>query len=164
MAKIEMRTMGFIGQTSHPRIMSHADNGPQVTAYSVIGRVIDQYGYGVRIFLDGPRYLLALHTQRNAQPCIDFRIDIYRYGSTEHQSIDDTFMDIARQDDFISPLTDGQYHALHGTGRSADHQKGMGGPKGLCCQFFRLADDRNRMTQIIQRFHTVHVNADATLP
>ena len=53
---------------------------------------------------------------------------------------------------------------LHGTGRSADHQKGMGGPKGLCCQFFRLADDRNRMTQIIQRFHTVDIDADALFP
>ena len=156
-----MSPVGFIGQTSHSRIMSHAHNGPQVPADAIVGRIIYQYSDGIGMFRNSPCHLLALHAQRNPQPRIDFRIDINRNGTAEYQGIDDTFMDVAWQDNLIPPFADGQYHALHGTGRTADHEERMIGAKCFGCQFFRLADDRNRMAEIIQRLHAVDIDADA---
>ena len=37
----------------------------------------------------------------------------------------------------------------------------MTGTKGLCRQFFCIADDGNRMTQIVQGFHGIDIDADA---
>lgn len=84
--------------------MSHAHNGPQVTADAIVGRIIYQYSDGIGMFRNSPCHLLALHAQRNPQPRIDFRIDINRNGTAEYQGIDDTFMDIAWQDNLIPRL------------------------------------------------------------
>ena len=159
-----MGSVCLISQTVHARIVSHFYNCFQITADSIICRVIHQYSNCIRVFCYRFCHLFSLHPQGNAQMVVHFRIHIHRNRTAEYKCIDHTAMYISRKNDLISSLTDRKHHRLHGACGTSDHKKCVCCTKSICRQFFRLADDRNRMAQIIQRFHTVHVNADATLP
>ena len=62
------------------------------------------------------------------------------------------------------PLAGRQHHALHTAGGAAHHQKGVGRAEGVRRQVLRLPDHRDRMAQIVQRLHAVHVHPHALLP
>ena len=109
-------------------------------------------------------YVLQLHPQRNPQQLVYFRVNIYRNGSAKHQRIDHAFMYISGQYNLIPRFARGENHALHRGGRSAHHQKGMCRAKRIRRQFLRLLDYRNRMAEIIQRFHGIHIDSDAFFP
>ena len=72
-------------------------------------------------------------------------------------------MHISRQNNLIAALAGSQNHALHGAGRSADHQERMRRAKGIRRQLFRFSNDGDRMAQNVQRLNAVDIHADALL-
>ena len=143
--------------------MGHSDNGPQVAANTVIGRIVYQHSHGVGMFGNGFGNLIPPHSQGDAQALIHLRIDIHRNRAAQNQCVDDAFMDVARQDDFIPTLAGGQYHTLYGAGGSAHHEKSLGRAKGVRRQFFRLPDHRYRVAEIVQGLHAVYIHPHALL-
>lgn len=89
-SEIEMRSVRLICQTEHPGIMRHFYNGPQIAADSIIGRIVDQYRYRLRMLCDCLCHLLSLHSQRNSQPLVHLRIYIDRNRSAQYQGIFNT--------------------------------------------------------------------------
>ena len=113
--------MSLVSQTVHSGLMSHFDNSLDITTNSIIGRVIHQYRYRIRVLVYSLRNLLSLHSQGYPQPVIDLRIYIHRNRTAKYQGIDDASMDIPGQNDFISPLTGRKDHTLHRAGGSPYH-------------------------------------------
>lgn len=89
-SEIEMRSVRLICQTEHPSIMRHFYDGPQIAADSIIGRIVDQYRYRLRMLCDCLCHLLSLHSQRNSQPLVHLRIYIDRNRSAQYQGIFNT--------------------------------------------------------------------------
>ena len=158
-AEVEMGAMGFVGQAQHPCIVGHLHNGPEVAAHSIIGGIVHHDGYRIRIFPDGPGHLIPFHPQADSQPFVHIRIHIDRDGPAEHQGVDDAFMDVPRQDDLIPPFAGRQNHGLDGAGGPPHHQKSPAGAEGIGGQLFRLPDHRNRMAQVVQGLHAVHIHS-----
>ena len=164
LVEVEVGAVGLVGQTQHAVPVGQLHNAPQVGADAVVGGVIHQHGLGLGILPDGPLHLLQAHTQGDAQPVVALRVYIDRNGSAQHQCSHNTAVDVAGQNDLLTPLHHRQHHALHGAGGTSHHEKGVGGPEGLRRQLLRLPDDRHRVAQVVQRLHGVHVHADAGLP
>ena len=148
-AKIEVRSVRLICQAEHPGIMRHFYDGPQITADSVIGRIVDQYRYRLRMLRDCLCHLLSLHSQRNSQPLVHLRIYINRNCSAQYQGIQHTAVDITWQDDLIPTFAGSQHHTLYRAGSASHHKKCMCRSKCICCQFFRFPDDGYRVAQIV---------------
>ena len=163
-AEVEMGSMGFIRQAHHPGFMRQLHDGAQVAAHTVIGWVVHQHGHRVRVLPDGFPHLVHAHAQGDAQLPVHVRIDVHRHGAAQHQRVDDAPVHVPGQDDLVSPLAGGQYHALHRAGGSAHHQEGVGRAEGVRRQDFRLPDHRYGVAQVIQRFHAVHVHTHAFFP
>ena len=161
--EIEMGSVGLVRKTQHSGGVGHLHNLPEIAADSVVGGVIDQNGNGVRMLFYGLLHLFPAHSQGNSQPALHLRVYVYRYGAAENQGIDDTPMNISRQNDLIPPLAAGKHHALHGTGGAAHHQERVGRAEGVRCQVLRLPDHRDRMAQVIQGLHAVYIHANASL-
>ena len=77
-SKIKMRAMCFVHQAQHIMRVRQLNDRTQIRANTVIGRIIYQNRFSVRIFPDSLFYLGKLHTQGNSQFTIYLRIDIYR--------------------------------------------------------------------------------------
>ena len=163
-AEIEVRAVGLVRKAEHTGVMGHPHNGAQVTADTVVSGVIHQHSHRVRVLSNRLGHLLTLHAQADTQPVIDLRVDVDRHSAAEHQRIQHTAVDVARQDDFVPALAGRQHHALHRAGCAAHHQKRVCRAKGVSCQLLCLADDRNRVAEIVQRLHAVDVHADALFP
>ena len=163
-AKVEVGAVGLVHQSQHVVFMRQLDQAAQVGADAVIGGVVDEDGRSVGVCLDGGADVGRLHPQRDAEAGIHLGVDVDRHRAAEHQRVDGALVDVAGQDDLIPRLAGGQHHALDAAGGAAHHQKGVGRPKGVGRQFFRLLDDRDGVAQIVQRLHRVDVDADAPLP
>ena len=148
-SEIEMRSVRLICQTEHPGIMRHFYDGPQIAADSVIGRIVDQYRYRLRMLRDCLCHLLSLHSQRNSQPLVHLRIYIDRNCPAQYQCIQHTAVYITWQDDLIPPFAGSQHHTLYRAGSASHHKKSMCRSKCICCQFFRFPDDGYRVAQIV---------------
>ncbi|MPN42718.1 hypothetical protein SDC9_190275 [bioreactor metagenome] len=81
--------------------------------------------------------------------------------AAKHQRIDDAAVNISRQDNFIAALAAGKHHRLNRRSRTVNHKIRVRRTKRLGRQRFGVLDDRNRMTEIIQRLHRVNIDADA---
>ena len=73
-------------------------------------------------------------------------------------------MYIPGHDDLVVFLTAGQDHGLDRRRGAADHEKCVVRSERVRRQFLRLFDHGDRVAQIVQRLHGIHVNADAPLP
>ena len=58
------------------------------------------------IGINGIFYLFGFHAEGNTDDLVNLRADINGNCTAQDQRIDDTFMDIPRQDDFIAGLAD----------------------------------------------------------
>ena len=162
-SKIQMGAVRFVHQHLHPPFMGHLRDLFQIGTDPVIGWIIDEHRLRVRICIHHPAHLFYLYPQSNADPGIHLRLHIDRNRAAQHQSVDHAFMYISGQDDLIPRLAHGQNHALHRTGSPIHHQERMGRAERICGQFLRPADHRHRMSQIVQRFHGIHIQADTFL-
>ena len=153
--------MRFVHQGQHTVLVGQFDQRPQVGADAVIGRVVDQDGLGIRVCLNGGAHIRHFHPQGDAQLLIHLRINIHRYCAAQYQGIDGAFVHVAGQNDLVSGFAGGENHALYAAGGAAHHQEGMRRPEGIGRQLLRFLDDRNRMTQIVQRFHGIHIDSHA---
>ena len=156
--------MRFIHQRHHAMRMRQFYNGTQVRADTVIGRVIYKYCRCVRMLQDRLFHLGQLHTERDTDMIIHLRIDIHRLRPAQYQRIDHAAVHITRQDDLISRLAGREHHALYRRGGPAYHKVRMIRPKRICCQLFRLIDHRDRMAEIVQRFHGIDIQTNTLFP
>ena len=157
-AKIKMRSMRFICQAKHSCIMSHFNDCTQITAYSIISRVIYQYCNCFWMFFYRFLHLFPFHSKGNSQPLIHLRVYVNRDRTAQNKCIQNTPVNITWQYVLISTFACRQNHCLNGTGRASYHQKCMCCSKCICRQFFCFPDYRYRMTEIIQRLHTVNID------
>ena len=162
-AEVEVGAVGLVGEAEHPGVVGHLDDGAQVGADAVVGGVVHQHGHGIRMLFDGLFHLLPLHAQRDAEALVHLGVDVDRHRAAEHQSVQHAAVDVAGQDDLIAPLADCQHHALHRAGGAAHHQEGVGRAESVGGQLLCLPDDRDRVAEIVQRFHAVDVHAHALL-
>ena len=160
-AEVEVGAVGLVRQAEHARVMGHADNGPQIRAYAVVGRVVYQHGHRMGVLPDGPGQALPCHAQGYAQGLIHVGVDVHGHRAAEHQSVDDAAVHVAGEDDLIPPLAGGEHHALHGAGGAPHHQEGVGRAEGVRRQLLCLPDDGYRVAQVVQGLHAVHVQVDA---
>ena len=160
-AEVEVGSVGLVGQTEHPRVVGHLRDGLQIGADAVVGGVVHQDGDGVRMLADGPLHLLAPHAQGDAEPVVHLGVDVDRHRAAEDQGVDDRAVDVAGQDDLIAALAGGKHHRLHGRGRAADHQKGVGRAEGVGSQVLGVPDHGDRVAEVVQRLHGVDVDRDA---
>ena len=159
-----MGAVSLVRQTEHTCIVSHTHNGPKIAAYAVVCGIIHKNRYCLRMLRNRLCYLLPFHPKGDSKALIHLRIHINRHSTAENQGIKHAAVYISGKNDFVSPLTDRQHHALYRTGSPSHHQKSMGSPKGIRSQFFRLTDHRDGMAQVIQRFHAVYIHSHALLP
>ena len=108
-----MRAVGFVRKAEHPGVVGHPHNGAQVAANAVVGGVVDKHSHGVGVLGNGLGHLLPLHAQTDAETVVYLRVDVDRHRAAEHQRVQHTAVDVARQDDFIPALASCQHHALH---------------------------------------------------
>ena len=157
-SKIKMRSMCLICQAKHSCIMSHLDDRTQITAYSVISRIIYQHRNCFWMFFYRFLYLFPFHSKGNSEPLIYLRVYINRNRTAQNKCIQNTPVNITRQYDLISTFAGSQDHRLNGTCRASYHQECMCCSKSICCQFFCLPYYRYRMAEIIQWLHTVNID------
>ena len=155
--------MGLIHQSFHAMSVSKINDCLKVRTDSVVGRIVDKDSFRIGVFLDGPLNVSNLHSQRNSQVHINLRINIYRNCSAQNKGVDCTLMNVSGHDDLLSHLHMGKNHCLHGTCCSVYHHKSMGCTKGIGHELFCFFYNRNRVTQIIKRFHGIYINAYASL-
>ncbi len=163
-AKVEMGAVGFVGQAEHSVAVGQVHNGPEIGADAVVGGVVYQDGHGAGVLGNGLFYIFPPHAQGDAKAAVDLRIDVDRDSAAEDEGVDNAAVNVPGQDYFIASLAGGENHGLNGAGGAAYHQKGIGCSKGLGRQLFCLPDNGNRMTEVVQGLHAVHVNADTALP
>ena len=156
--------MCLICQNFHALLMRHLNNRPQIRAYTVIGRIIDKYRHGVRIFFDRPFHISTFHPQRYSQPLVHIRIYIDGLCSAEHHGVDCTAVHISRQYDLVAFLAAREDHSLNCRRRSSHHQECMFSTKCVSRQLLRLFDHGYRVAQIVQGLHGIHVDTDTPLP
>ena len=161
--KIKMCPVCLVGQHFHSVFMRHFNDRPQIGTDPVVGRIIDQYCNCIRVLTDRFLHVRAPHSKRNAEPFVHIRIHIDWLRTAKYKCIDRTSVYIPGHNDLIPFFTAGQDHGLHGGSRSAHHKKCMLCAKRLGRKILRFFDHRHGMTQIVQRLHGIHVNADALL-
>ena len=162
-AKVEVRAVRLVRKAQHPRRVRHVHDGPQVRADAVIGRVVHQHRHRLRVLADRLLDRLPRHAQRDAQPLIHLGVDVHGHRAAQHQRVDHAAVHVARQYDLVAALAGRQHHALHRAGRAAHHQKRVRCAEGLRRQLLRLANDRHRVAQVVQRLHAVDVHVQALL-
>ena len=158
-----MGPVGLVHQCHHSVGMGQVHDGFQVGADAVVGWIVDQDRLGIRILRHGGFYILQLHPQRDSELRVHLRIDVDRHCAAEHQGVDGAFVDIPGHDDLVAVLTCGEDHALDCACGSPHQKERVGCPEGVRRQIFRLPDHRDRMTQIVERLHGVHVDLHAFL-
>ena len=109
-------------------------------------------------------HVLDRHPQRDAEPLVRARVDIDRDCPADDQRVDGAPVDVAGHDDLVPRLADAHHHRLDAGAGAPDHQKGVGRPEGVGQKLFRLPDNRNRVAEVVQRLHRVHIRADAVRP
>ena len=159
-----MSPVSFIRKDQHPFFMRRLHDRPEVGTDAVISRIIDQDRHRVRILLDRFQDIVPLHSQRDPQPLVHIRVYIHRLRPAQHQSVDRTPVYIPGHDDLVIFLTAGQDHGLDCRRGAADHEKCVVRSERVRRQLLRLFDHGDRVAQIVQRLHGIHVNADAPLP
>ena len=98
--------MSFICQHLHSFFVGQLYDAPQVRADSIVGGVIYQNRYSIRIFFNRFFHLMNIHSKRNSQISVYFRIYINRNCPAKYQGINSAFMYISWQNDLISCFTD----------------------------------------------------------
>ena len=98
--------MGFICQHLHAFFVGQFYDPTQVRTDPVVSGIIYQDCHCIRIFLNGFFHLPDIHSKRDAQISVYFRIYINRNCPAKYQGIDSAFMYISWQNDFISCFTD----------------------------------------------------------
>ena len=161
--KIEVGTVGLVGQAEHAVGVSQLHNGLQVGADAVVSGVVYQHRLGVRVGQNGPLHLADLHAQGDAQAVVTLRVDIDGDRAAQHHGAHDAAVHVPGQDNLLSALDRREYHALHGAGGAAHHQEGMGRAECVRRQLLRVPDNRDRVAQVVQRLHRVDVHAHAGL-
>ena len=156
-----MRAVRLVRQHLHARGVAQPDDLLEVRADTVIGRVVDQDRFGGGVLLDRVLHVRNRHTQRDTQPVVHLRIDVNRDRAGEHERVYDRTVHVAGQDDLIPAFDDRQHHRLYARGRAADHEEGVRRAESLGGELLRLADDADRVAQVVQRLHGVDVHGHA---
>ena len=156
-----MRTVCLVHKYLHAVRVRQIRNRAEIGADAVIGWIVDKDRLGVRMSLNRCGDILHTHTERNAKHIVDAGIHIDRDGAAENQSVDGTPVDVPRHDDFIPAPYCREHHCLHGSRGAAHHEECVCSAKRLCSELFRIPNHRNRMAEIIEHFHGVHVDIEA---
>ena len=153
--------MCLIGKAEHTMLVGKLYDGAQVGTDTVIGRVIDQNRLRIRVCFDGFFHFGNLHAKGDSKSGVTFRIYINWNGAAQHHCSHYTAVYVAGKNDLIAAFCYRENHSLHRGGGSSNHQKSVSSAEGFSGQLFGFPDNRNRMTEVIQRFHGVYVHADA---
>ena len=149
--------MSLIHQYQHVVLMSQFHNPFQVRANTVIRRVVHQNSHSIGVLFDSLLHLRDFHAQGDTQTVVHIRVHIDRCGTIHNQRINHAPVHVTWQDDFLTLLRSREHHRLHSRSRTSYHQESMSCAKRLCSKVFRLLDDRDRMTQVVEWFHGIHV-------
>ena len=109
-----MCAVGLIRQTEHSIFVGQPHNLPEIRADPVVGGIVHQHSFCLRILPDSPFYLFHLHSQGNPQAHIALRVYINRNRPAEDQRPHHAPVNISGQDNLIAPLYHREDHALHG--------------------------------------------------
>ena len=86
--------MRFVSKAEHARIVCHLYDRPKVAADAVISRVVDEDCHCIGIFLDRFLNVVAAHAERDTEPPVNVRINVYRDCTAKYKGIDDYFLAI----------------------------------------------------------------------
>ena len=149
--------MGFIDDDEHTVRMCELHDAAKVGTDTVIGRVIDEDRFCIRVVTDGGLDINKLHAECDAELLVGTRININRDGAAEDHRVDDTSMYISRNDDLIAACGDSKDHGLYGRGGTAHHEERRFRAKCLRREFFGVLDDGDRVAEIVQGLHGIDV-------
>ena len=130
---------------------------------TVVSRIVYQYSFCVRIGKNGTFHRFHRHAQRNSQILVFVRIHINGNSPVDNQCVDRTAVHIAGHDQLFTGFADRHNHSLRSTGSTVDDKKGIGSPERFRGKLLCIAEHGNRMTEIVQIFHRIHVNLYASL-
>ena len=159
----KMRAVRFVDDDLHAVGMREFYDAADVTADTVVGRIVDEDGFRVGILKDRFFHVGELHAESDAQLLMGARIDIDRDGAAQDHRVDDASVDISRDDDLIASGRDGKYHCLNGRGRAANHKE-----SGSCSKCFRrellgFLNDGDRVAEVVQGLHGIDVERHGAL-
>ena len=158
-----MRAVRLISEHLHACRVREPYDFPNVRADAVIGRVVDEHRLCGRVLFNGGLHIRDRHAERNAKPVVHLRVDVNRNRAGQHQCVDDAAVYVARQDDLVSALDNGQDHRLYAARRAAHHQEGVRRTERIRRQLLGLADNAGRVAQIVERLHRIDVHRHALL-
>ena len=162
-AKIEVRSVRFVNQHLHAVPVYYLDDLPQIGAYAVVGRVVDQHGFRVRICEDSRLDFLRGHSERYAEVVVDAGVHVDRYRSADHQRIDCAPVDVSRENYLIPRLAYRHHHRLNCSGGSVDDEDGVFRSEGVRSVLLSLLYDGNGVAEVVEGLHGVHVVPHARL-
>ena len=159
--EIKMRAVGFVREDHHAVGVREADDGPEVRADAVVGRVVDEDGFGVGVAADGLLHLFHAHAERDAEGVVHLRVDVDGDGAAENEGVDGAAVDVARHDDLVAAADGREDHGLDGRGGAADHEEGVRGVEGFGGKGFGVLDDGDGMAEIVEHLHGVDIDVEA---
>ena len=101
--------------------------------------------------------------ESDAELLMGTRIDIDRNSAAEDHRIDDTSVDISRNDDLFASGRDGKYHRLNRRSRTAYHKESGSCSECLRREFLGFLDDGDRVAEIVQGLHGIDVEHHGAL-
>ena len=99
--------MRFVNEYSHTVFVSDTDDTAEVRAYSVIGRVVDKYGFRIGVCLYCGFDITDGHSERDTEALVYSRVYINRHCAAEDKRIYRTSVDVSRHYYLIPRFADG---------------------------------------------------------
>ena len=149
--------MRLVHQHEHVVRMGERDDGAQVRADPVVGRIVDEDGLRVRIGRNRRLDVRKPHPQRNAELGIHLRVHVHGNRPVHDERVDRRAVYVARQDDLLPGLDGCEDHRLHGGRRAVHDEECVVSAERLRRQRLRVLDDRHGVREIVERLHGVDV-------
>ena len=157
LAEIEMRSVRFVHQHFHAVAVDYLGDSAQVGADAVVGGIIHQHRFCVRVGEDSGFYLLRGHSEGYAEVVVHPGVDIHRYRTADYQCIYGASVDVSGQDYLLPCLAHRHHHSLNRSGGAVYNKNGVLRPECVGGDLLSLFYHRNRVTEIIKRLHGIHV-------
>ncbi|COC41443.1 Uncharacterised protein [Streptococcus pneumoniae] len=130
--KMNMHAVRFIDKNRHIERMCELYNAAQVSCHTEVCRIYDKQAFCVRVFRQSPLGGLKRNAVRNSELIVNFRVYKNRHRSGKYNGRHNGFMNVSRNDDFISGSAYGHDHRHNGAARPLYGKEGM-----VCAECFR---------------------------
>lgn len=120
-------------------------------------------GLGVGIGDYRRLHLRRSHSQGDTQVVVYARIDVDRDRAANYQCVYRASVHVPGEDYLVPCLADGHHHRLHRAGRAIHNKYRVLRAESVRRVFLRFLDYGNRVAEVVEGFHGVHVILHADL-